>query len=166
MTFRRGAAVTCAFGLSEGFKILADGTMQWGWVRIHTGVDRAGALSVTDTTGKIWKDAVINPFDADTSGFINYGPHVSYGFLTMLYLTKYGFMFWIGHMNPTSDLNPWVYQQLKAKAPIPRGVILGSSGDYGDSDGSHTHTELYSITERSDVIELALYAQYFQRVFY
>jgi hypothetical protein len=165
MVYRKGAGVTCPFGLSEGFKTKPDGTMEWGWVRIHTGVDRAGALSVTDTTGKIWKDAIINPFDADATDYIYYGPRQSYGFLTMLYLTKYGFMFWIGHMNPQTDINPWVYQQLKAKAPLPKGIILGSAGDFGDSDGSHTHTELYSIHERSEVLELALYDQYGDDIF-
>lgn len=165
MVYRRGAGVTCPFGIAEGYKIKADGSMEWGWVRIHTGVDRAGALSVTDTQGKVWKDAVINPFDADVTDSIYYGAHVSYGFLTMIYLTKYGFMFWIGHMQPGVDLNPWVYQQLKVRAPIQRGVILGSAGDFGESGGSHTHTELYSIAERSETIELCLYAKFGDDIF-
>lgn len=166
LQFRRGAAFTCDFGLSEGFKMI-NGEMKWGYVRIHQGTDRARAITEEFSWGTV-EDIVRNPFYANRTRFIDYGDK-SYGTLISLYNDKYGFEFRIAHMNPNQKkrkhnergaIIPWTLKRLKKRKSLDRNIVLGSAGSYGASSGAHTHTEIKSIGEECDVLELILLNKY------
>jgi hypothetical protein len=156
VVYRRGAAMTCPFGIAEGFKYDAKGEMDWGYVRIHTGVDRAGGFPVKDDQGHSIKDGVICPFNFEKTSSVYYGPKVSYGFLVQMFSTKYDFEMRIGHMDPSSDFVPKALQLIKSGAGLSRGLVLGSAGNLGESGGTHTHTEFLSIGESTEVFETLL----------
>lgn len=157
LSFRLGARNTCEFGLSEGYRIV-NGKYIWDTVRIHTGVDRAGGGSIKTLT-----DAVVSPFNFERSRFTDYGDS-GYGTLVELFSDRYDFSVRIGHMHPEKNIIPWSLEQFKAGKPFKKGWLIGSAGDYGNSDGAHTHTEVFSQSAASDVLEQLLYDKYGQLV--
>jgi hypothetical protein len=156
--FRKGARNTCPFGISEGFKYI-NGKMVWGYVRLHTGVDRAGGGTYKDIP-----DIVQIPFDFDKSRIYEYkdknGKWTGYGTLISLINTKYQFEMRIAHMDPLNDIIPWSYDRLKKGLSFKRGWLLGSAGTCGDSSGAHTHTEFLSLDDSCEVFDILLEEQY------
>jgi len=146
INYRKGATITASLGLSNGYREV-DGNLEWGYVRIHSGVDRA---KLNDLGGPT--DIVISPFNFNRSKFIDYNG-VVYGSLTSLFNDKYGFEFRIAHMELDKIL---ILDDLKQEKPIYRDVKIGTAGDYGLSAGEHTHTEVKSINEKSEVLEQIL----------
>ncbi len=147
VNYRKGAAITDRFGLAEGFKILDNGALSWGYVRIHTGVDRASGGKLNGI-----ENVVISPFDFESSRFEDYKGEV-YGTLVVLISEKFSFEFRIAHMYPEKIL---ILNDLKNNKPITRDTIIGSAGNYGISGGIHTHTEVKSLEEKSPVLEKLL----------
>jgi murein DD-endopeptidase MepM/ murein hydrolase activator NlpD len=159
ITYRKGAAFTADFGISEGW----GENFIPGYIRIHPGVDRASGGSV-EHAGKTIKDVVISPFNFDSSDYYLYGSNASYGFLVILKCTKYNFDFRIAHMNPNNSFIPWSLEQIKAKKAFGKNWILGSAGTYGYSTGDHTHTEMISMGEHSDLLEQLLVNQFGEEI--
>jgi len=155
ITYRKGASFTADFGISEGW----GENFAPGYIRIHPGVDRARGGSIVHD-GKTINDVVISPFNFDSSDYYLYGPKASYGFLVILKSTKYNFDFRIAHMNPNNSFVPWSLQQIKAKKAFGKNWILGSAGTYGYSTGAHTHTEMISMGDHSDLLEQLLINQF------
>jgi hypothetical protein len=167
--FRPGAHMSCAFGISEGYRYYVKGTnrlwnekdgrasrdMRWGYVRPHMGVDRAGAKPYTLTTGEVVGDVVRCPFNFNRSQIVDYGD-TSYGTLVSLFNDKYQFEFRFCHMDPKKDFIPWSLNRLKSKGSFEQGWVFGSAGNYGNSSGAHTHTELKSYDETCEVLDLLL----------
>lgn len=152
--FRKGAAITCEFGISNGFKYI-NGKMEWGYVRLHTGVDRAGGQAYTFKNGSTIEDPVICPFHFNRSQIIDYGD-TGYGALIQLFNDEFGFEMRIGHMNPQTDFIPWSLNRLQQGLNFEPGWVLGKAGTYGDSSGAHTHTEFLSIDDSCEVFDLIL----------
>jgi len=156
--YRKGAVNTCSFGISEGFKYI-NNKMIWGYVRLHTGVDRARGGEIKGV-----KDVVQIPFNFDRSAIIEYkdnkGSFYGYGSLIVLDNLKYGFQMRIAHMHPTKDIIPWSYDRLKKGLGFERGWLLGSAGTAGDSSGAHTHTEFLSLDDSCEVFDILLEEQY------
>jgi murein DD-endopeptidase MepM/ murein hydrolase activator NlpD len=144
--YRKGAAYTASFGIADGW----GPNMEPGYIRIHPGVDRAGG----GEQGGI-DDIVMTPFNFDSSGFIDYGGR-SYGSLIFLTSVEYGFDMRIAHMHPKNDIIPWALKQFKKKKPYKQDWLIGSAGTYGYSTGAHTHTELVSHGEYTDIFEIIL----------
>lgn len=160
--FRKGAAITGSFGISEGFKI-EEGEMVWGYVRLHTGVDRAGGGSESFSwSDSPIRDIVKSPFDFNRSHFIYYGDK-SYGTLSQLFNDKYGFEMRIAHMAPT-DFVKWTLDRIKSGGSVGRNYVLGSAGTYGASTGEHTHTEFLSLDEACEPFEILLEEKYGDKV--
>ncbi|MFW6225990.1 MAG: hypothetical protein ACOC3V_03450 [bacterium] len=156
--YRKGAEITCPFGIAEGFKYI-NKRMEWGFVRLHTGVDRA--------RGGNWNeipDIVQVPFNFDKSAIIEYknasGHYYGYGTLIILTNSKYQFEMRIAHMDPHEDIIPWSYNRLKQGLGFERGWYLGSAGTAGDSSANHTHTEFISIDDSCEVFDLLLEKKY------
>lgn len=166
LPLRIGASITCEFGLSNGYKII-DGKMKWGYVRIHSGVDRASGLNRTYKWGEV-PNVVFSPFKFNRSSIIDYNGK-SYGSLVRLYNDEYGFEFRIAHMNPNVDnlgskenggIIPWSLERLENKKSFKQGWAIGSAGSYGNSSGVHTHTEIKSINETVMVFDLLLVSKF------
>jgi hypothetical protein len=148
--FRKGAQNTCSFGISEGFK-RKNGKMVWGYVRLHTGVDRSNGGEI-----KQIKDIVQIPFDFNRSKLYVYkknNKYYGYGTLIILFNDKYGFEMRIAHMDPDKDILPWALNRLKNCQGFKAGWLLGSAGTCGDSTGPHTHTEFISLKETCPVFD-------------
>lgn len=160
--YRRGARITCHFGLEEGFTKQPDGSIVFDTVRIHTGVDRSG---IYGNQGQRVENLVISPFNFNRSSRIYYGPKKSYGNLIQLFSDDYGFEMRIAHMDPTGDIVPDVLAKLDKKLAINQGEVLGRSGNFGDSGGLHTHTEFLSIDDTSKVLDDILYRKFGDVVF-
>jgi hypothetical protein len=159
VNYRKGAANTCPFGLAEGFRTDEKGNMIWGYVRLHSGVDRAGGAEY-----KGIRDVVICPFNFDRSAITDYGD-TGYGALIQLFQNEYQFEMRIAHMNPKRDIISWTLEQIKKAKPIKRDWFFGKAGTYGDSSGEHTHTEFLSIDERCEVFELLLQDLFADKLF-
>lgn len=160
--FRKGAPITGVFGLDNGFKHI-NGKMEWGFVRLHSGVDRARGGSETFDWGTV-DDIVKVPFDANRTFIHEYGDR-SYGTLVRLYNDTYGFEVRIAHMNPDQrnrkqneqgPLLEWSYKRLKKGQAFNRNWVLGSAGSWGYSSGAHTHTEIKSLDESAEVLDILL----------
>jgi murein DD-endopeptidase MepM/ murein hydrolase activator NlpD len=149
--FRRGAPVTCDFGISNGFKYI-NGKMEWGYVRLHTGVDRARGNTYTFKNGDTIEDPVISPFHFNRSAITDYG-NTGYGTLIQLFNDEFGFEMRIAHMDPDKDILPWALNRLKNCQGFKAGWLLGSAGTCGDSTGPHTHTEFISLKETCPVFD-------------
>ena len=147
VNYRKGASITASFGLSEGFEVLPNGSLEWGHVRIHTGVDRAHGRNLNEV-----KDVVMAPFDFESSRFEDYKGEI-YGTLVILISEKFGFEFRIAHMFPEKIL---ILDKLKNKKPITRDTVIGPTGGYGIGSGYHTHTEIKSLEESSPILEMLL----------
>jgi hypothetical protein len=158
VNFRKGAAITCKFGLAEGYR-MQDGNMVWGYVRMHSGVDRARGEEY-----KGIKDIVMCPFDFQRTMLTDYGD-TGYGALIQLFQDEYEFEFRIGHMNPKTDIIAWSLDQIKKCKPFQRNWFFGKAGTYGDSTGEHTHTEILSYDERCEVFEILLEELYGDSVY-
>lgn len=164
--FRKGAVITESFGLQNGYKMI-DNKMEWGYVRLHAGIDRArGGTEVFDW-GTV-EDIVRVPFNANRSAIYEYGD-VSYGTLIILFNDEYDFEFRIAHMNPDTErrehnekgpLIPWSYGRLKKGQHFERNWVLGSAGSWGASTGAHTHTEIKSAGPKNEIFELILEEKY------
>ncbi|GAG11672.1 unnamed protein product, partial [marine sediment metagenome] len=97
-------------------------------------------------------DVIMAPFDFESSRFENYNG-VSYGTLVVLVSEKYGFELRIAHMNPDDIL---ILDDLKNNRPISRDTVIGPTGNNGLGSGAHTHTEIKSLGDKSDVLEQIL----------
>ena len=164
INYRKGAIITAPFSIAEGFKYINKKTgniwnekdeikfreMRWGYVRVHTGVDRADG-----GTAKNIKDVVMSPFNFNRSSIINYGNRI-YGTLVSLWQDDYEFEFRIAHMNPKTDFVTWTLNRLLKRKSIEQNWYIGKAGNYGYSSGSHTHTEIKSYDEESEVLEILL----------
>jgi murein DD-endopeptidase MepM/ murein hydrolase activator NlpD len=147
INYRKGASNTGHFCLEEGFKVIeinGKKTLEWGWVRIHSGVDRGRGK-----THEGVENVIMAPFDFESSRFEDYDGKV-YGTLVVLISEKFGFEFRIAHMFPNKIL---IMNDLVNKKPIKRDTIIGPTGSYGVGSGVHTHTEVKSIEENSPVLE-------------
>lgn len=167
LPFRKGASVTGIFGLENGFKKDEKGNMVWGYIRDHTGVDRARGGSRT-IEGKEILDVVEVPFDFNRSSIVDFG-NTSYGTLTSLFNDEFQFEFRIAHLNPdqikrkANEKGPiikWSLDRLKRKLSFEKGWVLGSAGSWGDSTGAHTHTEIKSLDESCEVFDILLFELY------
>lgn len=158
VNYRKGAAITCPFGISEGYKYIGN-KMEWGYVRLHTGVDRAHGGEVKEI-----KDIVQLPFNFDKSNIIEYkdkfGKYYDYGTLVLLDNLEYAFEMRIGHMDPKKNIIPWSYQRLLKHQSFQRDWLLGSAGTLGASSGNHTHTEFVSLDDSCEVFDILLEEQY------
>lgn len=148
--YRKGAAYTANFGIADGW----GPNMEPGYIRIHPGVDRASGGEQSGI-----KDIVMTPFNFDSSGFIDYKGK-SYGSLVMLSSKEYGFDLRIAHMHPKDDIIPWALKQFKAGRPYKQDWLIGSAGTYGYSTGEHTHTELVSHDDATEIFEIILQEKY------
>ena len=166
VNFRKGAPITCSFGLDEGYKIV-NGKMEWGWIRLHHGVDRAHGGTVKFDWGEV-NDIVYVPFDANRSYIHEYGD-TSYGTLTRLFNDHYQFEVRIAHMNPNQTVRKanekgpmiqWSYDRLKKGLSFERNWVLGSAGTLGVSTGAHTHTEIKSLDESCEVFDILLFEKF------
>lgn len=162
LQYRKGAPITCEFGIAAGFKYI-QGKMTWGFVRLHTGVDRANGGSETFSwSDSPIRDIVKSPFDFNRSHFIDYG-NKSYGTLSQLFNDKYGFEMRIAHMAP-SDFVQWTLNRIKSGGSVGRNYVLGSAGTYGASSGEHTHTEFLSLDEACEPFEILLEEKYGDKI--
>ena len=150
LQYRPGAAFSAQFGLAEGFRVDENSELNWGYVRVHVGVDRYGAKD---------GDAVIAPFNFSKSKIVDFGD-VQYGTLISLFNIRYSFEFRIAHMDPEKNILPDVLERLKGGFSISRNTKLGSAGNYGYSSGAHTHTEVKSFKEANEVFDRLLYEKY------
>jgi murein DD-endopeptidase MepM/ murein hydrolase activator NlpD len=148
--FRKGASYTANFGIADGW----GQNMEPGYIRIHPGVDRAGGSEHNGI-----KDIVMTPFNFDSSDFIDYNGR-SYGSLVILSSKEYQFDLRIAHMHPKNDIIPWALKQFKAGYPYKQDWLIGSAGTYGYSTGAHTHTELVSHDEATEIFEIILEEKY------
>lgn len=132
LQYRPGATRTVPFCLTEGYKVKGGGELEWGWARIHTGEDRAGACD---------GDAVLVPLPNDCSAIIDYHGE-GYGCLVRLTSQQWGYEVRIAHMHPLEDMAPEARELLEVHKPLPVGMRLGRAGRYGVGEGRHTHTEV------------------------
>jgi len=167
--YRPGASYGGPFGIAEGYRYYVKDTnrlwntsqpinqrqMRWGYVRPHSGVDRAGAKTYTMKNGHTVKDVVRSPFDFNRSRIIDYGDY-SYGTLISLFNDEYEFELRIAHMKPGKDILPWSLNRLKNNGSFKVGWVLGSAGTYGYSSGNHTHTEFVSLDESCEVFDILI----------
>lgn len=156
--YRKGAAYTAMFGIAEGW----GDDFKPGYVRIHPGVDRAHGGTVV-VRGQTIKDVVMSPMNFESSDYIHYG-NKSYGTLVILKNPRFQFEMRIAHMNPANDFIPWSLEQFKKGNPFRKDWYIGSAGTYGYSTGAHTHTELVSSDEASEVLELMLLDKYGEKI--
>lgn len=156
--YRKGAANTCDFGISNGYKII-NGKMEWGYVRLHTGVDRSGGKLYEFKDGSTIKDPVISPFDFNRSSIVDYND-TGYGSLVQLFNDEYGFEMRIAHMDPNSSFIPWSLNRIKNGLSFGKGWVIGSAGTYGASSGDHTHTEFISTDNSCEVFDILLEEKY------
>lgn len=155
VNYRKGGPISLKFSMSEGFKTLPDGNLEWGYVRIHTGVDRHSGAEFQGV-----KDVVIAPFNFEYSYFEDMGG-INYGTLISLFSKKYGFEFRIAHMFPKDII---ILSSLKNGTSIERDTIIGTAGSYGVGAGAHTHTEVMSIGEKNEMLEELLHEKYFSDI--
>lgn len=141
LKFREGAKITGSFGLEKGFSVV-NGKIVFDTVRIHTGVDRGGGV-------------IFTPIDFDFALFTDFGESSPYGSLLRLVSIDYGFEFRIAHIYP-DEITPKFKSLLDSNSRIPRNTIIAQAGDYGMSQGRHTHTELVSLDFQSEVLETIL----------
>lgn len=160
-SYRKGADITCEFGISAGYKII-EGKMKWGYVRLHTGVDRSGGNAYIFKNGDSIDDPIICPFDFNRTNFINYYDK-GYGTLIQLFNDEYGFEMRIAHMNPQEDIIPWSLKRIKNGRSFEKGWVIGRSGSYGASSGRHSHTEFLSTDESCEVFEILLEEKYIEK---
>ena len=160
INFRKGAVITGTFGIAEGYKMI-NGKMEWGYVRIHQGVDRASGGLIT-VQGETIRDAVLSPFHFDRSWFNHYGDY-SYGTLTQLFNDQYQFEMRIAHM-ALDDFIPWSLKQFQKRKGFGRDWVIGQAGTYGASSGEHTHTEFKSLDEECEVFEILLLNKFGEEV--
>ena len=148
LKFRAGAKVTAPFGITQGYRKV-DNEIRWDSIRIHTGVDRAATTGYNGTV----QNVIYAPFDFQVSVFHNYGLKNPYGSLLRLINTEYGFEFRIAHIHPDNDLDSDAAKILKGEGFVRRNTYLGKAGQYGFSYGPHTHTELVSTGQTTEVFD-------------
>lgn len=158
LDYRRGAKNTCKFGISNGFKKDGKGNLEWGWVRLHTGDDRANGGHKILTDGTRVDDVVISPFNFHRTSLVDYG-NTSYGTLISLWQDEYQFEMRIAHLDPrpqSRDFTPFAWHRINQGLAYGRDWAIGKTGNYGDSTGAHTHTEFKSQDEKCEVFEILL----------
>lgn len=151
LKYRQGSPITAHFGLGDGYRF-DNGEWKWDTVRIHTGVDRG--------RGKVY-----SPFTFTRSEFYNWGEDHDYGSMVRLFQDYYGFEMRITHMNPKMDIVPDILIKLKNGQSIEHDTYIGVAGNYGKSDGAHTHTEIVSIQEDCPIFNVLLHKKYGQEAF-
>lgn len=128
--FRDGAGFTCDFGLDNTFDKL----------RIHCGVDRAGGLIYVPFDCKV---EYINPYND------------ACGSLLRMFPCGGDFEIRIMHID-LKDLCVDAYKRVKAGGFFKAGEAIAEAGNLGKSTGKHTHTEIISTGEYSQVVETLL----------
>lgn len=142
--YRKGARITCSFGLAEGYRKI-NGAYHWDSIRLHSGVDRSGKYNSRDLPLK--ENVVIAPFDFNRCEVHDYGKDHVYGTMTRLFNDEYGFEMRIVHMLPSE-------MKIKHGQAVPKDTIIGKAGNYGSaSDGAHTHTEFVSLKNTCQVFD-------------
>lgn len=153
--YRQGASITCPFGLAEGYNKDKTGKLIWDTVRIHTGVDRG----IHDKNGNKIVNIIFNPFDANVVIQHVYSERHYYGSLLRLFVFDYGFEIRIAHIYP-NEFEATFKKKLDKYEFIPKNIVIGQCGDFGDSSGRHTHTEIVSLESTCPVLESILAEQY------
>ena len=149
--YRKGARITCSFGLAEGYRIV-NGKYIWDSIRLHSGVDRSGKYNSRGK--KLSKNAVIAPFDFNRVEINDYGKNHVYGSLIRLFNDDFGFEMRIIHMDP-KDI------KIVSGTSIKQDTLIGPAGNYGSaSDGAHTHTEFVSLKNTCMVFDDILSNQF------
>ncbi len=156
LPFRNDARFTCNFGLAEGYTKQKDRTLKWDSVRIHGGVDRSGTYN--DLNQKILNE-IYAPFDFDLATYNNYGDDHVYGSMLRLFNYEFKFEIRILHIFP-DELSKEFHPLLKNKKKIKKGTLIAPSGDYGISDGRHTHVEIVSLDKTCEVLDQLLKKKY------
>ncbi len=148
--FRPSASFSSPFGMDNTFEKL----------RIHAAIDRGYSVRT--------EYEVYVPFDIEGATYVN--PYGNYGALFHLPVSKADFDMRIAHMD-LKDISPYFKGYIKQGIPfdIMRATKLGEAGNLGLSfgteivkgkAGAHTHTELVSREEKSEVLEAILYAKF------
>ncbi len=144
------------FGLTEGYHVNNAGELAWGWVRIHTGEDRANGAR---------EDGVLVPFDNDrTALHLDADTQRIYGSLLRLISHGWGFEVRIAHMSPNLDIAPWVLPQVLDNGPLALGARIGQAGKMGQGNHRHTHTEMVSTGATSPLLDEILLLKYGEAV--
>ena len=152
LQYRNGAKITSHFGLEQGYTINSKGRFVWNSCRIHSGTDRSSRNSYG-------VNVVIAPFNFTRSEYIDYGKDHVYGAMLRLFNDVYGFEMRIVHMSP-KDLSSDIKEKLLLGKAISKGTHLGHCGNYGKSDGKHTHTEFLSMDKTCIVFDEILFASH------
>lgn len=161
--WRMGAKITTQFGIAEGWG------PKWedGYIRIHQGIDRARGGTYRTKTSAI-SDIVICPFNFNRTKWYEYidkkGNPYSFGTLVVLYADEYDFCMRIAHFYPDKIIQ-WSKNEFKKEHPFKQGWLIGPAGSYGYSTGNHTHDELVSLDESTEIFEELLYQKYGDEVF-
>lgn len=153
--FRPGASYTDVFGLTDRYKKI-DGKYVWGYPGIHTGTDRGRSQKTINEVA----NPVIVPFDTVSSSIFDDGGKM-YGTIVSLFHEE-GFVIRICHMYP-NEIE--LYDDLKNNRKLKAGTLLGPAGQYGMSQGIHTHTDVESYynnnyTKTSPILDALLYMKY------
>lgn len=155
LKYRQGARITSTFGLTQGYRIV-NSEFKWDSIRIHSGTDRSGLYGYD---GQHVDNVVYSPFDFERSQFYDWGKDHVYGSMVRLFSDEYGFEMRIVHMFP-NEIKPEILELLKNKKPIKRDTLIGKAGDYGKSDGRHTHTEIVSQNNSCKMLDSILLKKY------
>lgn len=134
--FRDGATHTSPFGL----QVLP----QENRFRIHTATDRGWSRR---EGYRIW-----SPFDVDEVEFITSGYEKSFGTILRLFVKDADFEMRVMHISP-KDLDGNFLKDVEHGKVIQSGTFIGYAGEEGLSHGKHTHTELVSLGEKSQILD-------------
>ena len=134
--FRDGAPHTSPFGL----QVLP----QENRFRIHTATDRGWSKR---EGYRIWC-----PFEVDEVEFITSGYEESFGTILRLFVKDADFEMRVMHISP-KDLDSDFLKDVDNKSCIHSGAFIGYAGEEGVSFGKHTHTELVSLGEKSQILD-------------
>lgn len=140
LLYRDGARHTSPFGL----QVLP----QEHRFRIHNATDRGWSRR---SGYRIWC-----PFDVDEVEFITEGYEKSFGTILRLFVKDADFEMRIMHINP-HDLDPNFKEDLEKGREVQASTFIGFAGEEGLSHGKHTHTELVSLGEKSQILEDLVY---------
>lgn len=153
--FRPGASYTDPFGLTNRYKKI-DNEYVWGYPGIHTGTDRGRSGKILENT----INPVFVPFNTVSSSIFDDDGKM-YGTIVSLFHEE-GFVIRICHMYPEKIK---IFNELKNNKPLKAGTLIGPAGQYGMSQGIHTHTDVESYAnndyiETSSVLDAILFLKY------
>lgn len=157
LQYRKGAKITAPFGITEGFQIIDEKVVFGKIPRIHSGVDRS-------YHNKAGLNIILSPFTFNRSEFHDYGNDNEYGSVIRLFNDDYEFEMRIMHVSPET-IESSVLNILNNKGAIKYNTIIGEAGEYGLFSGKHTHTEIVSLSENSQVLDDLLELKYREDAF-